>query len=42
MASAYSVREGPWRYERLDGPGHWPQLDAPDQVNNLLPDFLPR
>ena len=23
---------GPWRYERLDGPGHWMQLDAPDQV----------
>ena len=31
---------GPWRYERLDGPGHWPQLDAPDQVNALLLDFL--
>jgi pimeloyl-ACP methyl ester carboxylesterase len=33
---------GPWRYERLDGPGHWMQLDAPDQVNALLLDFLPR
>jgi len=33
---------GPWRYERLDGPGHWMQLDAPDQVNRLLIDFLPR
>jgi pimeloyl-ACP methyl ester carboxylesterase len=33
---------GPWRYERLDGPGHWMQLDAPDQVNSLLLDFLPR
>jgi pimeloyl-ACP methyl ester carboxylesterase len=32
---------GPWRYERLDGPGHWMQLDAPDQVNELLLDFLP-
>ncbi len=32
---------GPWRYERLDGPGHWLQLDAPDQVNELLLDFLP-
>ena len=21
---------GPWRYERLDGPGHWMQLEAPD------------
>ena len=32
---------GKWRYERLDGPGHWLQLDAPDQVNSLLLDFLP-
>jgi pimeloyl-ACP methyl ester carboxylesterase len=32
---------GPWRYERLDGPGHWMQLDAPDRVNELLLDFLP-
>ena len=31
---------GPWRYERLDGPGHWMQLDAPEQVNGLLLDFL--
>jgi pimeloyl-ACP methyl ester carboxylesterase len=33
---------GPWRYERLDGPGHWMQLDEPDRVNELLLDFLPR
>jgi len=33
---------GPWRYERLDGPGHWMPLEAPDQVNALLLDFLPR
>jgi pimeloyl-ACP methyl ester carboxylesterase len=33
--------DGPWRYERLDGPGHWMQLEAPDQVNGLLLDFLP-
>jgi pimeloyl-ACP methyl ester carboxylesterase len=32
---------GPWRYERLDGPGHWMQLEAPDDVNQLLVDFLP-
>jgi pimeloyl-ACP methyl ester carboxylesterase len=31
---------GPWRYERLDGPGHWMQLEAPDEVNRLLLDFL--
>jgi len=31
-----------WRYERLDGPGHWMQLEAPDEINALLVDFLPR
>jgi pimeloyl-ACP methyl ester carboxylesterase len=29
-----------FRYERLDGPGHWMQLDAPDEVSRLLLDFL--
>lgn len=29
-----------FRYERLDGPGHWMQLEAPDAVNGLLIDFL--
>jgi pimeloyl-ACP methyl ester carboxylesterase len=38
--SAQSV-VGPWRYERLDGPGHWMQLEAPDDVTRLLIDFLP-
>jgi pimeloyl-ACP methyl ester carboxylesterase len=38
--SAQSVA-GPWRYERLDGPGHWMQLEAPEAVNDLLLDFLP-
>jgi pimeloyl-ACP methyl ester carboxylesterase len=32
---------GPWRYERLDGPGHWMQLESPSEVNRLLIDFLP-
>ena len=31
-----------WRYERIDGAGHWLQLEAPDAVNRLLLDFLPR
>jgi pimeloyl-ACP methyl ester carboxylesterase len=31
---------GPWRYERIEGPGHWMQLEAPDAVNELLLDFL--
>ncbi len=31
---------GPWRYERVAGAGHWIPLDAPDQVNRLLAEFL--
>ncbi|MFD0145548.1 MULTISPECIES: alpha/beta fold hydrolase [unclassified Streptomyces] len=32
--------DGTWRYERLEGAGHWLQLDRPDAVNTLLLDFL--
>jgi pimeloyl-ACP methyl ester carboxylesterase len=32
---------GPWRYERVDGPGHLMQLEAPGALNALLLDFLP-
>jgi pimeloyl-ACP methyl ester carboxylesterase len=39
-ASAQNV-EGGWRYERLDGPGHWMQLEAAEEVSRLLIDFLP-
>jgi pimeloyl-ACP methyl ester carboxylesterase len=31
-----------FRYERLEGVGHWMPLEAPDQLNALLLDFLPR
>jgi pimeloyl-ACP methyl ester carboxylesterase len=31
---------GPWRYARIEGAGHWLQLDAPTQVNTLLLEFL--
>jgi pimeloyl-ACP methyl ester carboxylesterase len=41
MRSASQVA-GPWRYERLDGAGHWMQLEAPGEVNRLLIDFLCR
>jgi pimeloyl-ACP methyl ester carboxylesterase len=41
MTRSASNVSGPWRYERLDGPGHWMQLEAPEQVNRLLLDFLP-
>lgn len=31
---------GTWRYERIDGTGHWLPLEAADEVNTLLTDFL--
>jgi pimeloyl-ACP methyl ester carboxylesterase len=31
---------GPWRYERVEGPGHWMQLEAPEEIARLLIDFL--
>jgi pimeloyl-ACP methyl ester carboxylesterase len=40
--SSAFVADGRWRYERVDDAGHWMQLDAPDRVNELLLDFLPR
>ncbi len=32
--------EADWRYHRIEGPGHWMQLEAADEVNRLLLDFL--
>jgi pimeloyl-ACP methyl ester carboxylesterase len=40
MTGSAAYVSGPWRYERIDGPGHWMQLEAPDRVNTLLLDFL--
>ena len=31
---------GPWRYERLDDVDHWVPVHAPDQLNQLLLEFL--
>jgi pimeloyl-ACP methyl ester carboxylesterase len=41
MTGSADYVTGPWRYHRLEGPGHWMQLEAPDEVNRLLIDFLP-
>jgi len=41
MTRSAAQISGSWRYERIDGPGHWMQLEAPDEVNRLLLDFLP-
>lgn len=42
MIESASFVKGPWRYERVDGAGHWLQLDRPEAVNTLLLDFLQR
>lgn len=39
MTGSEKYVEGPWRYERLEA-GHWMQLDAPEELNRLLADFL--
>jgi pimeloyl-ACP methyl ester carboxylesterase len=39
IASAEYCANG-WRYERVEGPGHWMQWEAPDRINALLIDFL--
>jgi len=31
---------GPWRYERLEGAGHWVPVDAAERLSALLVDFL--
>jgi len=40
LAGPAAFVTAPWRYERINGIGHWLQLDAPDQVNTLLLNFL--
>jgi pimeloyl-ACP methyl ester carboxylesterase len=42
MTGSTAFVSGPWRYERLEGVGHWMQLEAPEEVNRLLLDFLAR
>jgi pimeloyl-ACP methyl ester carboxylesterase len=41
MVDSAKYVTGSWRYERIEGAGHWMQLEVPDQVNRLLLDFLP-
>jgi pimeloyl-ACP methyl ester carboxylesterase len=40
MLDSAAYVDGPWRYERIDGAGHWMQLEATDELNALLVDFL--
>lgn len=40
MVASDKYVNGPWRYERLEGLGHWFMLEQPDITNELLLDFL--
>lgn len=40
MTGSSKFVSGEWRYERIEEAGHWMQLEAPDDVNRLLLDFL--
>ena len=42
MTNSASKVTGSWRYERIEGVGHFIPLDAPEQLNKLLLDFLPQ
>jgi pimeloyl-ACP methyl ester carboxylesterase len=41
MTGSKKYVSGSFRYERIDDVGHWMQLEAPEEVNRLLLDFLP-
>jgi pimeloyl-ACP methyl ester carboxylesterase len=41
MVNSEQHVSGEWRYERIEGAGHWIQLEKPDELNQLLIDFLP-
>jgi len=42
MVRSASKVNGSWRYERLEGAGHFIPLEEPERLNALLLDFLPR
>ena len=42
MSESGRFVDAPFRYERVDGAGHWMRLEAPDQVSALLLAFVPK
>lgn len=40
MVNTRDYVHAPWQYRRIDGAGHWLQLNAPDQINPILVDYL--
>lgn len=40
MTRSQRFVDGPWRYHRFDGLGHWLPLEAPDRLSGLILDFI--
>ena len=40
MVSTRQYVQAEWTYRRIDGAGHWLQLDAPEKLNPMLLEFL--
>ena len=40
VSKSHERVSGPWRYEKIEGAGHWMMLDKPTELNRLLLDFL--
>lgn len=40
MLKSASYIQGDWRYDRIEGSGHWIPLDAAERLNRILFDFL--
>jgi len=40
MRASGNLVDGPWRYAEITGASHWIPLDAPDELNALLLDWL--
>src|SRR5262245_25655329 len=40
VSKSFERISGPWRYEKIEGAGHWMMLDKPAELNRLLLDFL--
>jgi len=40
MVQSVNYVDAPFTYRRIEGANHWLQLDAPQQVNPLLLEFL--
>jgi pimeloyl-ACP methyl ester carboxylesterase len=40
MTDSVQYLTGPWRYERIEGAGHWLMLERPEEFHALLIEFL--